>query len=1031
MWGNINLVTKSMLKTFSIEKKLYRIAIVYLAIGKYDVLWDEFYSSCEKDFFPDAMKHYFVFTDSERLLTQELSNVSLFFREDCGWAMNALAKYDCMLGVREQLETFDYLFYINANYKIQEPVYCNEILATANNDYLSVLSFDFLADRHPDTYTYDRNPQCQAYIPYGKGSRYYQASFYGGRVSEMLALAVWCSESTRIDLSNGIMALWHDESYLNKYLLERNPRIISMAYCKPEEFGGASRAILRDKNKIFGKTSMDRLKQVFTNPSMSYMRDKKLQIKPFHYIERMGRLGNQMFQYAFLLGMRSACPEDTFCLSIPVAMSDCSDDSCNLENVFDIPVDHLANDELTQQVRNTPFSCIRQVNEQADSVWQKVDTVWPLLSIYQGYWQTDLYFKKIAPVIRNAFCFDTDRLNQKSRDLAGQMRSCMSVSIHVRRGDYLLEKNQQIYGDICTVDYYRKAVEWLKKCLLKEVVRFFVFSDDPDWVKENLSLEHAVVVDWNQGVDSWQDMYLMSVCRHHIIANSSFSWWGAWLNPREDKLVVAPYQWYKDRVAPDILPKGWIALHPSGYRVSNKQISVEKAEGILKIQQQFINRYKSKNQAMPDRYSLKNPLMGKVICLYTYAHSINDQQVVGRADDLLDVVIDVVLAGANDGIVLCSLGCGLIYLLRNGLVTGDEDEILSDIDRGLSLYVMNRPKNMELLCGWIHYLTLRVDHEGEETGQSIKDLNKQNLIGLLDYLEDNPSCVDLLAENLRKVDVMGIYPERTKRLLDKELCRKGLLGHLDRIENHAVTFVISVRVDSPERSANLDVVLEQLSHREQASVLLLEADTRPFYKLKKAYSNVRYFFVEDLDPVFYRTKYMNQLLREAKTELVGIWDTDVIVSDTQIDKSLRDLMEGRAAMSYPYDGCFYFCTAEESAFYRQGGLPECWLNQANRDFYCISNSVRGAFLVRKSLYLEAGGENEAFYGWGMEDQERVRRMFIFGLPITRAEGPLFHLFHPRNENSRYKDKEAEYKSRQIFLEVCRMTSEDIKEGVNM
>lgn len=109
---------------------------------------------------------------------------------------------------------------------------------------------------------------------------------------------------------------------------------------------------------------------------------------------------------------------------------------------------------------------------------------------------------------------------------------------------------------------------------------FFLFSDDPAWVKENISVENAVVVNWNQGADSWQDMYLMSLCRHHIIANSSFSWWGAWLNPREDKLVIAPYRWYNDRIAPDILPEGWIALHPSGYRTVKKSVSEKEAEDI-------------------------------------------------------------------------------------------------------------------------------------------------------------------------------------------------------------------------------------------------------------------------------------------------------------------------------------------------------------------------------------------------------------------------------------------------------------------
>lgn len=1007
-----------------------RIAIVYLAIGKYDILWDEFYSSCEQYLFPDAEKHYFVFTDSEQLLNLELTNVSMSFWKDRGWAMSTFAKSDCILSVSKQLEAFDYLFYINANYKILEPVYCDEILATEVNDYFTVLSFDHLADKHPDSYTYDRNPLCQAYIPYGKGQRYYQASFYGGRVPEMLELAAWCAESTRFDLSNGIMALWHDESYLNKYLLERNPKVIGTIYGKPEEFGGStSKAILRDKNKIFGKENIDRLKQIFINPSMSYLRDKELQIKPLHLVERMGGLGNQMFQYAFLLGMKSSCPESDFRLFAPVTLPDEPNSTNDLEQVFDIPVDHLVDDELAQQVRNTSASCTRLVREQADSVWQEVNADWPLLSIYQGYWQTDLYFKDIASIIRNIFRFDTERLNQKSRDMVDRICSCMSVSIHIRRGDYLSERNLDIYGNICTPDYYRESIRLLRKRLPKESFHYFVFSDDPEWVKENMPLENAVIVDWNRRSDSWQDMYLMSVCHHHIIANSSFSWWGTWLNPREDKIVIAPYRWYNDRVAPDILPEGWIGLHPSGYQVPKKHVPEEKAEVVLKSQQTFVSRYRSEKQEVPDRYVLKNPDLGKVICLYTYARYSDKCQLVERADTLLDALIDTTLAVSNNGYAICSLGCGLIYLLRNGFVAGDEDEILSDIDWRLTMYAMNRPKNMDLLCGWIHYLTLRVDHEGQEAWQNIKDLNKQNLIGLLDYLENNPFYVDLLVDDLRKIDVMVMYPERTKRLLDKELCGKDLSVRLGRIDNHSVTFVIPVRIDSPERSANLDVVLELLSYRKQAFVLLLEADTKPLYKLKKAYSNVRYLFAKDSDPVFHRTKYLNRLLRESETELVGIWDTDVIISDKQIDRAIQDICEGKAVLSYPYDGHFYFCTADESVIYRREGSKDYLLKQVNRGSYCMSNSVGGAFLVRKSLYLEAGGENEAFYGWGLEDQERVRRMFILDLPVTRVEGPLFHLFHPRNENSRYKDEEAESMSRREFLKVCGMTSDELRRSV--
>lgn len=1004
--------------THPIKKESCRIAIVYLAIGKYDVFWDEFYHSCERYLFPDAEKHYFLFTDSPALLTTVLPNVSVSFRKDEGWAVNALSKYDCMLEVRSESDAFDYLVYINANYRIDTPVWCNEILPTEDNDFLFALSFDLFAGKNPDTYTYDRNPSCQAYIPYGSGKRYYQASFYGGRVPEMLDLAVWCAEATRGDLSKGIMALWHDESYLNKYLLERNPKVIGTLYCKPEEFEGHCRAVLRDKHKIFGRENTERLKQIFINPFMSYLRTEELQAKPLHVVERMGRLGNQMFQYAFLLGLKSAAPDSDFRLSMPV------DSTNNLEHIFEIPASQLVDETLSRQIRGTSASCTRRVWELADSVRQEVKIDWPLLSVYQGYWQTELYFKDIAPAIRKAFQFDEKRLNRKTRDMADRIRSCMSVSIHIRRGDYLSENNQDIYGNICTTEYYDQAVLLIKRCLAGETCHFFLFSDDPAWVTENMTLDNAVVIDWNQEADSWQDMYLMSVCRHHIIANSSFSWWGAWLNPREDKLVIAPYRWYNDRIAPDILPEGWIALHPSGYQSSRWSVSAEKAAVCLKSQQQLISRYRSQGQEMPDEYVLKNPAMGKVICLYTYACHTDDEQLRRRADNLLDAVIDFALAMSVDGNAICYLGCGLIYLLRNGFVEGDENEILSDIDWRLTSYAMNRPKDLNVLYGWIHYLTLRIDYKGDESGEFVRGLNRQNLICLLDYLENDTLSVESLLRDIRKIDVLDLYPERTRRLLQKETCA---VSRLPEIENRAVTFVIPLRVDSPERSTNLDVVLQQLAGREHTSILILEADTESRYVPKQAYPNVKHLFVKDPDPVFHRTKYLNRLLREAKTELVGIWDTDVVLPDEQIDRALLDICEGKAVMSYPYDGRFYFCNSEISSFYCQQDLVAYLSELVNLGYlHCISNSVGGAFCVRKDFYLEAGGENEAFYGWGLEDQERIRRLFILGLPVTRVEGPLFHLFHPRNENSRYQDKEAESKSMQEFLKVCGMNLEELK-----
>ena len=89
---------------------------------------------------------------------------------------------------------------------------------------------------------------------------------------------------------------------------------------------------------------------------------------------------------------------------------------------------------------------------------------------------------------------------------------------------------------------------------------YYVFSDDIAWVKENLPLPKAFFIDWNKGTESWQDMMLMSRCRHHIICNSTFSWWGAWLNPRENKTVIMPERWFRHCETPDICPDKWIKV---------------------------------------------------------------------------------------------------------------------------------------------------------------------------------------------------------------------------------------------------------------------------------------------------------------------------------------------------------------------------------------------------------------------------------------------------------------------------------------
>ncbi|GHT56034.1 alpha-1,2-fucosyltransferase [Bacteroidia bacterium] len=177
---------------------------------------------------------------------------------------------------------------------------------------------------------------------------------------------------------------------------------------------------------------------------------------------------------------------------------------------------------------------------------------------YCGFWETEKYFLSIKHEILNAFRFDDTTLSVQTRDVLRWIENTNSVSIHFRRGDFLTEENQILYGNICTPDYYNRAIKTMGTYM--KVPVYFVFSDDIEWVRENMSIPNPNYIDWNQGQDSWQDMFLMSRCKHNIIANSTFSWWGAWLNRNEGKTVIAPFRFCNSAETPDFIPASWMTV---------------------------------------------------------------------------------------------------------------------------------------------------------------------------------------------------------------------------------------------------------------------------------------------------------------------------------------------------------------------------------------------------------------------------------------------------------------------------------------
>lgn len=182
----------------------------------------------------------------------------------------------------------------------------------------------------------------------------------------------------------------------------------------------------------------------------------------------------------------------------------------------------------------------------------------------KGCFQSYKNFVGYECFIGQLFSFPVDTLDEINKDLLIQIKSVNTIAIHIRRGDYVSDKITAEYHGSCSLDYYLEAIK-LMSSKNKDFTLVF-FSDDSHWVKEQFSdLPYAkIVVDCNEGKDSWKDMLLMSSCHHNIIANSSFSWWAAWLNVNPEKVIIAPKQWFVEtdleKSTKDLIPSEWIRL---------------------------------------------------------------------------------------------------------------------------------------------------------------------------------------------------------------------------------------------------------------------------------------------------------------------------------------------------------------------------------------------------------------------------------------------------------------------------------------
>lgn len=258
-------------------------------------------------------------------------------------------------------------------------------------------------------------------------------------------------------------------------------------------------------------------------------------------------LGNQVFFYLFYLYLKEKCPnEEIYGYYNKKFLK--RHNGLELHKVLDVKLP-----KASAWSNMVAWIC-RVMNKMGVERCRINDNNYSIKGkLYDGYWQDKKFFLDNVGQLRYRD-FELDKINQQ---ILNQMQSCNSVCIHIRRGDYLAPEHVKQYGGICTDKYYIKAIGIMQKKYNNPC--FFVFSNDIEWVKDNMNIPNPVYVINNTGEKSYFDMFLMSHCKGAILANSSFSYWGAQLNRNKDKIVVYPSKWFNHKVV-DIFPNEWIGI---------------------------------------------------------------------------------------------------------------------------------------------------------------------------------------------------------------------------------------------------------------------------------------------------------------------------------------------------------------------------------------------------------------------------------------------------------------------------------------
>lgn len=275
-------------------------------------------------------------------------------------------------------------------------------------------------------------------------------------------------------------------------------------------------------------------------------------------INLKGGLGNQMFQYAAARHLSIKYQTDLvlnteYFLNIPKG-----DVPRKYQlDIFNIDKNIKIKETIKPAIKFIQKIILKLFNEKILYNFSNILLKLNLPVYLNGYFQSEKYFKESRNILLKEFTLKKE-LGDEAKKIKAMLQKSEGVCLNIRRGDYLRPDYIKIYG-LCSMEYYNEALKYIKDNIKNPLI--CVFSDDPEWVKKEFKINNIIFA----GTDilkDYEQMYLMSICKHNIIANSSFAWWGAWLNQNTNKIVIGPKQWFANKTSNqlDILPKEWIQI---------------------------------------------------------------------------------------------------------------------------------------------------------------------------------------------------------------------------------------------------------------------------------------------------------------------------------------------------------------------------------------------------------------------------------------------------------------------------------------